>query len=158
MNELSVASPKSSFTQSVWDGIGGEQMYSGTCWGTCTRAWHPVWSKNFPSGQLQGQREKGCSGSSPTLEPFPVGKMTLSLSGRIFSPYDWNSLSSWDGKPKASLRDWSFLIRTINLKTFFLLRLWMNLMSSVQSGCVVLFPSQRMPAFQDMAVLVTIRF
>lgn len=101
-------------------------MYSGT-WVEGSAQGHGILSEArvFPRGSYRG-RGGGCSGPSPTLEPFPVGKMTLVLFSYwplvLMTEIAW--VLGWEAQ--GSLRDWSFLIRTINLKTFFLLRLWMN--------------------------------
>ena len=47
-------------------------------WGTCRGACHPVKSKSCPLSSYRG-RGGGCSVSSPILELFPVGEMTLVL-------------------------------------------------------------------------------
>ena len=126
-------------------------------WGTCRGACHPVKSKSCPLSSYRG-RGGGCSVSSPILEPFPVGEMTLVLFSywplvlmtEIAQVLDWEA--------QVSLRDCHF---SSGQQTWRLSSCWDSerpLISSVQSSNVVPFSSPRMPAFQDMAVLVTIRF
>ena len=105
MNEL-VISPEGSFTQNIWDGIGGEQMDSGT-WVEGHAEGHVILSKSrIVLWAVTGAGEGAVLGHPLSLSlSLWVKWLWFSFLTDLWSlPYDWNSPSSGLGSPSLPKR------------------------------------------------------